>query len=154
MQLYETHLPVADLPRAIDFYQNVVGLELAYEVKKRSVAFLWIGSREQSMLGLWGPEALYGWKGDQRFRCHFAMSVPLAELLEWPAKLQAAGVRPYGFDGITSDEPSVIGWMPSAQIYFRDPDDHTVEFITILNDPPDPTYIGSWTEWNQRFRQA
>jgi hypothetical protein len=26
--------------------------------------------------------------------------------------------------------------MPSAQLYFRDPDGHTIEFITLLDENP------------------
>jgi len=41
----------------------------------------------------------------------------------------------------------VIGWMPSAQIYFRDPDDHSLEFITLLDDTPVPHFIGPLSAW-------
>jgi hypothetical protein len=41
-----------------------------------------------------------------------------------------------------TDEPTVIGWMLSAQVYFRDPDGHMLEFITILPDPS-----GSEFQW-------
>ena len=34
-------------------------------------------------------------------------------------------------------EPSVIGWMPSAQLYFDDPDGHLLEYITLLDDEPE-----------------
>jgi len=48
------------------------------------------------------------------------------------------------------NEPSVIGWMPSAQIYFRDPDGHMLELISILSDKPDPTFVGTYAEWMAR----
>jgi lactoylglutathione lyase len=41
----------------------------------------------------------------------------------------------------------VIGWMPSAQIYFRDPDGHSLEFISILPEEPEPGFIGSYAKW-------
>ena len=149
MHLYETHIPVTDLERSKKFYTEVVGLELAYEQPQRQVAFFWIGGPEQGMLGIWGPGALYGWQGDERFKSHFAIGLPLDELLAAPARLQAQGVAVRGFNGVTSGEPSVIGWMPSAQIYFEDPDGHSVEFITVLNDPPQDGFHGSWTEWRR-----
>jgi len=31
--------------------------------------------------------------------------------------------------GEKTTEPSVIGWMPSAQLYFRDRDGHSLEFF-------------------------
>lgn len=89
MNLYETHIPVSDLANSIKFYGEVVGLELALEQPHRSVAFMWIGNREQGMLGLWGPESLYGWKEGQRFKSHLAIALPLKELLETPARLQS-----------------------------------------------------------------
>ena len=150
MNLYEAHIPVSDLARSITFYRDIVGLELAFRVPERQVAFMWIGSKEESMLGLWGPGADYGWKEGEAFRTHFAMSVTLDELLEMPAKLKALGVVPRGFGGEPADEPSVLGWMPSAQIYFRDPDNHSLEYITILEGETDPGFIGSWSEWNRR----
>lgn len=58
MKLYETHIPVSNLAHSIQFYCEVFGLELAYEQPHRQVAFLWIGSRDQGMLGLWGPDSL------------------------------------------------------------------------------------------------
>ena len=40
--------------------------------------------------------------------------------------------------------------MPSAQLYFPDPDGHSLEFIAILDDPPDPGFIGPLSEWQKR----
>lgn len=147
MQLYEVHMPVSDLAASIDFYTRVFGLELAYQQPHRGVAFMWIGSREQSMLGLWEPGSPYGWKDGQRFKSHFAISIPLDELLTTSARLKALGVEPRGFDGKPADEPSVIGWMPSAQVYFADPDGHSLEYITVLDELPKPDFKGNWTEW-------
>lgn len=147
MQLYEVHMPVSDLAASIKFYTDIVGLELAYEQPHRGVAFMWIGRREQSMLGLWAPESPYGWKNGNRFKNHFAISIPLEELLKTPDRLKGLGITPRGFGGEPTDEPSVIGWMPSAQVYFADPDGHSLEYITNLDDRPDPDFKGSWTEW-------
>ncbi|MEM7800976.1 MAG: VOC family protein [Chloroflexota bacterium] len=147
MELYEVHIPVSDIAQSIAFYRDIVGLELAYEVPERSVAFMWIGKKERSMLGIWGPDSLYGWKGDQRFGSHFAIQIPLDELLKTPERLQKLGITPVGFGDLPGTEPSVIGWMPSAQIYFRDPDDHSLEYITFLDQAPHADFIGTWTEW-------
>ena len=40
--------------------------------------------------------------------------------------------------------------MPSAQLYFRDGDGHSLEFIALLDEFPDPGFIGSLSEWKQR----
>ncbi|HWW03433.1 MAG TPA: hypothetical protein VNZ64_27265 [Candidatus Acidoferrum sp.] len=47
-------------------------------------------------------------------------------------------------------QSSVIGWMPSAQLYFRDPDAHSLEYIALLDDPPDPDFTGSLSAWQKR----
>lgn len=153
MNLYETHIPVSDLANSIKFYGEVVGLELALEQPHRSVAFMWIGSREQGMLGLWGPESLYGWKEGQRFKSHLAIALPLKELLETPARLQSLGIKTRGANEDVAHEPSVIGWMPSAQVYFSDPDGHSLEYITILDQEPFPNFEGTWSEWCNKLEE-
>ena len=42
--LFETHLNVRDLEKSIAFYRDVMGLELAYDLEARRVAFFWIGA--------------------------------------------------------------------------------------------------------------
>ncbi len=76
--------------------------------------------------------------------------MPLPELLEAGKRLNRLGVAAGNFAGKETTEPSVIGWMPSAQLYFRDPDGHSLEFISLLDDPPDPTFIGPLSEWQKR----
>ena len=144
MYLYETHLPVRDTEVSKAFYINVVGLEFAYRDPKRDIAFLWIGSNRRSMIGLWGPSTT---RGSDFHKCHFAMAVSLPELLASGKRLAASGVVCQNFMGEKTTEPSVIGWMPSAQLYFRDPDGHSVEFIALLDDPPDPDFVGSLSAW-------
>jgi catechol 2,3-dioxygenase-like lactoylglutathione lyase family enzyme len=41
--LYEAHLTVSNRDQSVDFYRNVIGLELAHTIPERNVAFLWIG---------------------------------------------------------------------------------------------------------------
>ena len=49
------------------------------------------------------------------------------QLLQAIEKLKAHGIETAGFGGKPTREPWVIGWMPSAQIYFRDPDGHSLD---------------------------
>lgn len=43
-------------------------------------------------------------------------------------------------------EPNVIGWMPAAAVYFRDPDGHMLEYLTMLDDKDRrPDLIVSWS---------
>src|SRR5919198_5739448 len=52
--LFETHLTVRDVERSVTFYRDVVGLPLALDLPERNAAFMWVGDRGRSMLGLWG----------------------------------------------------------------------------------------------------
>ena len=57
---------------------------------------------------------------------------------------------PFAYRDLTRD--IVFLWAASkeqGQIYFRDPDGHMVEFISILPDAPDPTFIGLYSEWKK-----
>ena len=147
MHLYETHLPVADTEAAQRFYVEVVGLRFAHRDLRRDIVFLWAGADRRSMLGLWGPGTMYGSKFHE---CHIAFNVRLAELLAAGERLNAAGIQTQNFAGEKTTEPSVIGWMPSAQLYFRDRDGHSLEFIALLHESPDPEFVGALSEWKQR----
>ena len=148
MHLYETHLPVASTQTSSKFYQEILGLEFAYRDVGRDIVFLWVGTERRSMLGLWGPTTVYG-----KFphRCHLAIALSLPELLEAGTRLNRLGTVTSDFAGKKTVEPSVIGWMPSAQLYFHDPDGHSLEFIALLDDSPDPNFIGSFSEWRKKI---
>ncbi len=151
MHLYEAHLSVADTGAAQAFYTGVVGLQFAHRDLTRDIVFLLAGDDRRSMLGLWGPSTSYG---RDFHKSHLAFAVSLAELLDAGQKLRSCGVACQDFHGHQTDEPSVIGWLPSAQLYFRDPDGHSLEFIALLDDPPDPNFLGSLSEWRKRPNQA
>ena len=151
MHLYETHLPVANTERSRDFYTNIAGLSFAYRDPNRDIVFLWADKKEKGMVGLWGPNTVYGPQGGVDRKCHVAFAISLDQLFATIKRLNQQGIETFGFDGGKSDEPSVIGWMPSAQIYFRDPDGHTLEFITILPEEPHPDFIGTYSQWKDLF---
>src|SRR3954466_4187974 len=123
MHLYESHLPVVDTERSRKFYTDIVGLEFAYRDPGRDIVFLFIGTGKSSMLGLWGPATTYG---KHAHACHIAFAIPLPDLLVIGKHLNERGISTRNFAGETTIEPSVIGWMPSAQLYFRDPDGHSL----------------------------
>ena len=52
-RLFEAHLTVTDLDVSARFYQDMVGLQPAYRLDARRVAFFWIGGHEHTMLGVW-----------------------------------------------------------------------------------------------------
>ena len=144
--LFETHLTVADLPRAMDFYGRVLGLEQARVFPERKVAFYWIGGSGKAMLGLWEAG-----NGPLQMKLHLAFTVDLPDLLEAPARLRAAHVTPRDFAGGPTDEPVVLAWMPAASVFFQDPDGHQLEFLSMLPDPPQPELgVITWSQWLRR----
>jgi catechol 2,3-dioxygenase-like lactoylglutathione lyase family enzyme len=147
MYLYETHVPVRNTEASLRFYVEVVGLAFAYRDPTRDIVFLWIGPDRRSMLGLWGPDTAYG---KHLHKCHFAIGLSLPELLATGKRLNRLGVSTRNFFGEETTEPSVIGWMPSAQLYFSDPDGHALEYIALLEGAPDAAFIGSFSSWRQR----
>ena len=43
----------------------------------------------------------------------------------------------------------MIGWMPSAAVYFRDPDGHLLEYVAMLEEPPHPELgVVAWSVWS------
>ena len=142
--LFETHLTVQNLDRAIAFYGDRLGLTLAHVFTERRVAFFWIGSSGNAMLGLWEGGTM-----PVKVNLHTAFRVILPDLLEASEKLRAAGIQPLDLDGNPTDQPIVLAWMPAAAVYFRDPDDNLLEFIAMLPDAPRPELgVLSWTDWN------
>jgi lactoylglutathione lyase len=51
------------------------------------------------------------------------------------------------FFGQPTHEPTVIGWMPAAAVYFRDPDGHMLEYLAMLVEPAGEGIV-PWSEWN------
>jgi lactoylglutathione lyase len=143
--LFEAHLAVGDLDRSIAFYRGVVGLELAFRAPEIGAAFLWIGGRGNAMLGLWARGS-----APMNVTLHLAFKLSLEGVMSSPRRLRSLGIAPLSFDGAETDEPSVIGWMPAAAVYYRDPDGHLLEHLAMLDSPPDPERrVVSWTEWTK-----
>ena len=69
---------------------------------------------------------------------HIAFEVAIDDLLAASNRLRLNGIRPLSFYGVETTEPSVIGWMPAAAIYFRDPDNHLIEYLAMLDHNPRP----------------
>jgi lactoylglutathione lyase len=141
--LYESHLVVSDLDRSVAFYRDVVGLPLALEVPERAAAFLWVPEPRRSLLGLWSIGS-----APMGMSLHIAFDVTLDDLLDAPRSLRAKGITPLSFFGAEASEPSVLAWMPAASVYFRDPDNHLLEYLTFLDEEPRPDAgIVDWSEW-------
>src|SRR5947209_12339 len=141
--LFETHLTVADVARSMAFYRDVVGLPVALELPERGAAFHWIGDVGQAMLGLWSMGS-----APMGMRLHIAFEMALPDVLAAPERLRAQGIEPLSFFGEPADEPSVIGWMPAAAVYFRDPNGHMLEYLAMLEGLARPE-LGI-VPWSQR----
>ena len=143
--VFESHLNVTNLRRAMAFYGKVLGLELATLIEARGVAFYWVGGRGNSMLGVWEVGT-----SPQKMCLHTAFRVSLDDLLQAPAKLDAAGVVLRDIEGKPAQEPVVLAWMPAAAVYFNDPDGNVLEFLAMLDEPARPELgIVRWSEWKR-----
>lgn len=92
--IYETHLHVRNLEKAIDFYQNKLGLTLAKKLSKRRVAFFWVGENKKQMLGLWEVHS------NEDFEMkHFAFRVDLDFLKTARLWLEERGIEVVGSQG-------------------------------------------------------
>lgn len=147
--LFETHLMVRDLDRSIRFYRDILHLPLAYTVPERHAAFLWVGAPGTAMLGLWGSSAPIG------LHLHLAFQMSIADIVRAVDDLRAVGLTPRDFNGESGETPCVIGWMPAIALYFTDPDGHSLEFISMLPDPPHPELgVVSWSAWQEQAREG
>lgn len=143
--LYETHLQVSDLEKAVVFYTEVLGLELAHRDETRPIVFLWIGKNKTSMLGLWEQ------KENLQLR-HFAFTAEKDDILNFSSEfLKSKNLKPYNFLKDGSEQPMVFAWMPALAIYFNDPDGNQLEFISVLEGEGRPELgVVSYEEWMER----
>jgi hypothetical protein len=101
------------------------------------------------MLGLWSIGS-----APLRMQLHIAFEVDFESIVGSADRLRSFGVTPRsGSDGAPVFEPTVIGWMPAATVYFDDPDGHSLELICLLQERPAPEL--NWiplSEWQERHR--
>jgi lactoylglutathione lyase len=141
--LYETHIEVSNLEKAIDFYKNKLNLEFALLEEKRRIAFFWVGKTKESMLGLWEKEEVH--IRHFAFRCD--KDFILNEAVDF---LKQQGLKPYNFLKDGSEKPMVFAWMPAVAIYFDDLDSNVLEFIAVLKGERKPELsIITYEEWSR-----
>ena len=141
--LFETHINVSNLERSMEFYEQKLGLELGNYEEERRVAFYWVGGHGEAMLGLWEKPA------DQVLRQHYAFRADIETIRTQAVDyLKERELEPRNFLNDGTERPMVFGWMPALAIYFRDPDGHSLEFISMLPDEAKPELaVVSWEEW-------
>jgi len=141
--LYETHVLVENLERAIDFYQNTLGLTLCECNDDRRIAFFWIGNPKEYMLGVWE-------KPKEEFeKRHFAFRCEVDDILNNAVPyLKERNLPPYNFLKDKTERPMVFAWMPAVAIYFDDPDGNVLEFIAVLPGKSRPNLgVITYDEW-------
>jgi lactoylglutathione lyase len=116
---------------------------LALELRERGAAFFWIGGPGEAMLGLWSlGSAPIG------LSLHVAFRATLDDVLHACDRLRQVAVTPLSFFATETNEPSVIGWMPAAAVYFRGHDGHLLEYLVMLDADPRPDLgILPWSQW-------
>lgn len=141
--LFETHINVADLERSIAFYEELLGLELGLKEERRRAAFFWIGGRGEAMLGLWEKPA------NEVVPQHYAFRAETEAIRHRAVPfLKERNLEPRNFLNDGTERPMVFGWMPALAIYFRDPDGHSLEFISMLPGEARPEVgVVSWEAW-------
>lgn len=141
--LFETHINVADLERAAQFYENTLGLALAYEDSRR-VRFYWLGKPGNAMLGLWEKEP------SLIVRQHYAFQTSIENMKRIVPWLRERGIAVRNFLNDGTERPFVFGWLPAVSICFSDPDGHSLEFISMLLDNLDPDKgVVAWGTWEK-----
>ncbi len=92
-----------------------------------------------------GSDTAGRWRRDRRGLRHDRRFSPRGRA---DTRHEARGIQPLAFFGQPTNEPWVIGWMPAATLYFRDPDGHMLEYLTMLDEPARPDAgIVPWSEW-------
>ena len=115
--LSELILRVSDVPRAVAFYRDVVGL--AVENESSTWAWLWTGKPEAlPRLGLTSRPLSYG-AAHCGGPAHFAIGIARAAIPAEKARLEGLGIAVEG--------PITFQSWRADSIYFSDPDDNRVE---------------------------
>jgi catechol 2,3-dioxygenase-like lactoylglutathione lyase family enzyme len=117
--LSELILRVEDVPRAVAFYRDVVGLALESQ-DSPTWAWFWTGAPGAlPRLGLTSRPLSFG-AAHTGGPAHFAIAVPRAAIPAEKARLEGLGLEVEG--------PIHFEFWKADSIYFSDPDDNRVEF--------------------------
>ncbi|MGE7768879.1 VOC family protein [Peribacillus sp. NPDC096540] len=143
--IFETHINVSNYQKSAAFYEKLLNIIPLHEDIDRKSKFYWVGQPGESMLGIREnyPSSLVQ-------RQHFAFKVNLEDISSAKEYLSDLGITTTNFFGESSEKLLVFPFMPAVSIYFDDPDGHSIEFISILDDPPKPELdIMAWQEWEE-----
>jgi lactoylglutathione lyase len=145
--LFETHIHVSNLENSMKFYGEILGLPLARYIEPNRSAFYWIGQPGEAMFGIWE-------KPDTEITPqHFAFRCEINDVLNKSVEyLKQRNIPSYNFLKDGNSTPMVFAWMPALAIYFRDPDNHELEFIAMLSGKPRPELgILNYEEYQEKI---
>ena len=153
--LYEAHLPVTDMDRAIDFYVGKLAFELGFGGKgESSTLLLYTNGETRWMLGLFRVNTVV-----HRHAAEYHVSFRVAEedVDRMIPYLRERGIEPLHPPTAPvqgpMNEPIVHGWMPAAAVFFKDPDGHLLELVAELTDAPRPEFLyRPLSEWRSLTR--
>jgi catechol 2,3-dioxygenase-like lactoylglutathione lyase family enzyme len=115
--ILESSLYVSDVPRAVRFYEDTLGLHVISEFGERGCA-MQAGVRQVLLLFKKGASRAIQSPHDGDGELHVAFAIPADELANWESWLQARSVAVE-----EKRKWELGGWS----LYFRDPDRHLVE---------------------------
>jgi catechol 2,3-dioxygenase-like lactoylglutathione lyase family enzyme len=141
--LYEVHLPVSDVNRAIEFYVGKLGFELGYRIGDANALLTYTDGQARWMLGLFKVESAPQHKGPDWHHISFRVAEQdVDQMVSFLCERGIETVHPVGapVQG-PMKEPIVHGWMPAAAVFFKDPDGHLLELIADLSDAPRPDVL-------------
>jgi catechol-2,3-dioxygenase len=126
---------VADVPRSLAFYRDVVGL--AVEFESPTWAWLWTGTPgSRPRLGLTSKPLSYG-AAHVSGTSHFAFAVPRGSISREKRRIESIGIAVEG--------PVTFESWEADSIYFDDPDHNRVELCGFADLDPagDPSGAGA-----------
>jgi len=151
--LYEVHLPVWDLQRSIEFYQNL-GLQMAYEYD--GVAFLWIVPKK-TWLGLWKSEIVENREPASfpGYGRHLAFEVDFEDIKKASLWLTEKGIILRSHGGLEPLEPIARPHQQNVSIYFDDPDGNSLELMCNLPEgsPTEPSKMMYLSQFEKRVQE-
>ena len=118
-------LSVTDLDRSLQFYQDVLGLELIQRADEPARRFAFLGVGGRLFLTLW-QQSTAGFEPRHSGLHHFAFQVPTLDAVEAAeARLRARGQTPR-YDGVVPHREGA----ESAALFFTDPDGIRLEIYS------------------------
>lgn len=127
--IFETHVNVKNYLESAQFYETLPGLEKFHVDHERKSVFFWVGGKGQGMLGI-----RENYPSTEIQRQHFAIQVDMNDLLTIKENITRKGILTENFYGDELDDLYVFTFMPAVSFYLTDPNGHSIEYISMLDN--------------------